>query len=321
MAKIKSIGILTSGGDAPGMNAAIRAVVRSAIYKGIETIGIYDGYRGLVNEKFRKLERQDVSGLLNKGGTILYSARFPEFKDEEVRLKAVEILKKNEIDALVVIGGDGTYMGGYKLSLLGIPCIGVPATIDNDIVSTEYTIGFDTTLNTIVECVDRLRDTTTSHYRCTVVEVMGRHCPDLAIRAGISCGAECVIGTIEEYSDEKILEVAHRSKKAGKRNCVIIVCEHTVPVKHIEDVLNQDGTYETRATILGHIQRGGSPSAFDRVLASRLGDYAVELLSEGKTGVCVGVKGEELTYMDIEEANHLPKKRPTKLIEQFKNFI
>lgn len=150
---------------------------------------------------------------------------------------------------------------------------------------------------------------------------MGRHCPDLAIRAGISCGAECVIGTKEEYSDEKILEVAHRSKKAGKRNCVIIVCEHTVPVKHIEDVLNQDGTYETRATILGHIQRGGSPSAFDRVLASRLGDYAVELLSEGKTGVCVGVKGEELTYMDIEEANHLPKKRPTKLIEQFKNFI
>ena len=318
---IKKIGILTSGGDAPGMNAAIRAVVRSAIYKGIETVGIYDGFRGLVNEKFRKLERQDVSGLLNKGGTILYSARFPEFKEEEVRLKAVEILKKNEIDALVVIGGDGTYMGGYKLSLLGIPCIGVPATIDNDIVSTEYTIGFDTTLNTIVECVDRLRDTTTSHYRCTVVEVMGRHCPDLAIRAGISCGAECVIGTIEEYSDEKILEVAHRSKKAGKRNCVIIVCEHTVPVKHIEDVLNQDGTYETRATILGHIQRGGSPSAFDRVLASRLGDYAVELLSEGKTGVCVGINGEELTYMDIEEANHLPKKRPTKLIEQFKNFI
>lgn len=318
---IKKIGILTSGGDAPGMNAAIRAVVRSAIYKGIETVGIYDGFRGLVNEKFRKLERQDVSGLLNKGGTILYSARFPEFKDEEVRLKAVEILKKNEIDALVVIGGDGTYMGGYKLSLLGIPCVGVPATIDNDIVSTEYTIGFDTTLNTIVECVDRLRDTTTSHYRCTVVEVMGRHCPDLAIRAGISCGAECVIGTKEEYSDEKILEVAHRSKKAGKRNCVIIVCEHTVPVKHIEDVLNQDGTYETRATILGHIQRGGSPSAFDRVLASRLGDYAVELLSEGKTGVCVGINGEELTYMDIEEANHLPKKRPTKLIEQFKNFI
>ena len=318
---IKKIGILTSGGDAPGMNAAIRAVVRSAIYKGIETVGIYDGFRGLVNEKFRKLERQDVSGLLNKGGTILYSARFPEFKEEEVRLKAVEILKKNEIDALVVIGGDGTYMGGYKLSLLGIPCIGVPATIDNDIVSTEYTIGFDTTLNTIVECVDRLRDTTTSHYRCTVVEVMGRHCPDLAIRAGISCGAECVIGTKEEYSDEKILEVAHRSKKAGKRNCVIIVCEHTVPVKHIEDVLNQDGTYETRATILGHIQRGGSPSAFDRVLASRLGDYAVELLSEGKTGVCVGINGEELTYMDIEEANHLPKKRPTKLIEQFKNFI
>ena len=318
---IKKIGILTSGGDAPGMNVAIRAVVRSARYKGIETVGIYDGYRGLINEKFRKLERNDVSGLLNKGGTILYSARFPEFEDEEVRKKAVEILKRNQIDALVVIGGDGTFMGGYKLSQLGIPCIGVPATIDNDIASTEYTIGFDTTLNTIVECVDRLRDTTTSHYRCTVVEVMGRHCPDLAIRTGISCGAECVIGTKKDYSDEKILEVVHRSKKAGKRSCVIIVCEHTVDVKHIEDVLNKDGTYETRATILGHIQRGGAPSAFDRVLASRLGDYAVELLSEGKTGICVGIQGEKLVHMDIEEANKLPKKRPVKLIEQFKNFI
>lgn len=319
--EIKKIGILTSGGDAPGMNAAIRAVVRSANYRGIETVGIYDGYLGLIKENFKEFKPQDVSGILRRGGTILYSARFPEFKDEEVRKVAVENLKKHGIDALVCIGGDGTYMGAYKLSLMGVPCVGIPATIDNDIVSTEYTIGFDTTLNTIVECVDKLKDTTLSHYRCSVVEVMGRYCPDLAIRAGIACGAEYVITSAEDYSEEKILEVVHNSKKSGKKNCIIIVCEHTIPVKDIEDVLNKDGTYETRACVLGHIQRGGRPSAFDRVLASRLADYAVEILNEGKTGVCVGVMGEKLTYMDINEATKLPKKKPTKLIEQFKYFI
>lgn len=319
--EIKKIGILTSGGDAPGMNAAIRAIVRTANYYGIEAYGIYEGYLGLVNDYIKKLERTDVSDIENRGGTILGSARFVEFKDEEVRKKGIEVLKKHQIDALVCIGGDGTYMGAYKLSLMGVPCIGVPGTIDNDIVSTEYTIGFDTTLNTIVECVDKLRDTTNSHQRCSVVEVMGRYCPDLAIRAGISCGAECVITKKEDYSDEMILDVVHEAKKANKRNCIIIVCEHTIPVSHIEEVLNNDGTYETRATVLGHIQRGGVPSAFDRVLACRLGDYAVELLKEGKTGVCVGVKGEQLTNMDIIEANKLPKKHPTKLIEQFKHFI
>ena len=319
--EVKRIGILTSGGDAPGMNAAIRAVVRSANCRGIETIGIFDGYLGLIKENFKVLKPQDVSGILNRGGTILYSARFPEFKNEDVRKIAVENLKKHQIDALVCIGGDGTYMGAYQLSLMGVPCVGIPATIDNDIVSTEYTIGFDTTLNTIVECVDKLKDTTISHYRCSVIEVMGRYCSDLAIRSGIACGAEHVITSTEDFSEEKILEVVHNSKKAGKRNCIIIVCENTIPVNVIEEILNKDGTYQTRACVLGHIQRGGSPSAFDRVLASRLADYAVEILSEGKTGVCVGIKGEELTYMDIIEANKLPKKKPTKLIEQFKYFI
>ncbi len=319
--EIKKIGILTSGGDAPGMNAAIRAIVRTANYYGIEAYGIYEGYLGLAQDNIKKLERKDVSDIINRGGTILGSARFPEFKEEAVRKQAIETLKKHGIDALVCIGGDGTYMGAYKLSLMGVPCIGVPGTIDNDIVSTEYTIGFDTTLNTIVECIDKLRDTTWSHQRCSVVEVMGRYNPDLAIRAGISCGAEYVVCNKDDYSDEKIIEVVHQAKKANKRNCIIIVCEHTIPVSHIEEVLNQDGTYETRATILGHIQRGGIPSAFDRVLAARLGDYAVELLKEGKTGVCVGVKGETLTYMDIIEANKLPKKQPLKLIEQSKHFI
>ncbi|MCI5745488.1 MAG: 6-phosphofructokinase [Erysipelotrichaceae bacterium] len=319
--EIKRIGVLTSGGDAPGMNTAIRAIVRSANYYGIEVYGINDGYLGLIKEDFIKFNRKDVSDISSRGGTILGSARFVEFKEESVRLQAVEILKKHKIDALICIGGDGTYMGAYKLSLLGIPCIGVPGTIDNDIVSTEYTIGFDTTLNTIVEAVDKLRDTTCSHHRCSVVEVMGRYNPDLAIRAGIACGAEEVITCKEDYSDEKIINVAHEAKKAGKRNCIIIVCEHTIDVNHIEKVLNDDGTYETRATVLGHIQRGGIPSAFDRILAARLGDYAVRLLKEGKTGVCVGVKGETLTHMDIDEANKLPKKKPVELIEQFKHLI
>ncbi|MDY2888778.1 MAG: 6-phosphofructokinase [Candidatus Caccosoma sp.] len=319
--EIKKIGILTSGGDAPGMNAAIRAVVRAANYYGIEAYGIYNGYKGLETGEIKKLEREDVADIINRGGSILFSARFPEFKEEEVRQKAIDKLKSFGIDALVCIGGDGTYMGAYKLSLMGLPCIGMPGTIDNDIVSTEYTIGFDTTLNTIVECIDKLRDTSYSHNRCMVVEVMGRYNPDLAIRAGIACGAEFVVTSKEEYSDEKLLEAVHNAKALHKQNCIIVVCEHTIPVTYIEDLLNKDGTYETRSNVLGHIQRGGTPSAFDRVLASRLGDYAVELLKEGKTGVCVGVKGETLTYMDIIEANKLPKKKPVKLIEQFKHFI
>ena len=318
---IKRIGILTSGGDAPGMNSAIRAAVRAADHYGIEAYGIYDGYLGLIEERMVKLERHNVSGLNGKGGTVLGTARFPEFKEESVRKQAVEILKKHNIDALVCIGGDGTYMGAYKLSLLGVPCIGIPATIDNDIVSTEYTIGFDTALNTIVDCVDKIKDTSCSHKRCIVIEVMGRRCPDLAIRAGIACGAEYVLCDENEYSDELILDVVKKAKEAKKKNCIIIVCEHTVPVSHIEKVLNEDGTYETRASILGHIQRGGAPSGFDRVLAARLADFAVKLLDEGKSGVCVGVKGETLTYMDIEEANKLPKKRPVQLIEQSKHFI
>lgn len=319
--EIKRIGVLTSGGDAPGMNAAIRAVVRAANYRGIEAYGIYEGFLGLCNGNIKKLERKDVSDIASRGGTMLLSARFPEFKELETRKKAIETLKKFKIDALVCIGGDGTYMGAYKLSLMGVPCITLPGTIDNDIVSTEYTIGFDTTLNTIVECVDKIRDTAYSHNRCMIVEVMGRYNPDLAIRSGISCGAECVICSKEEYSDEMILDVVHQAKKENKRLCLIVVCEHTIDVSHIEKVINDDGIWEARATILGHIQRGGIPSGFDRVLAARLGDYAVELLNEGKTGVCVGVKGETLTYMDINEANKLPKKKPVQLIKQAKHFI
>lgn len=319
--EIKRIGILTSGGDAPGMNAAIRAVVRAAEWRGIETYGIYDGFIGLIKEDIKKLERTDVSNISCRGGTILGTVRFPEFKEEEVRKQAVANMKKHGIDALVVIGGDGSYMGAYKLSLLGVPCVGIPATIDNDIVSTEYTIGFDTTLNTIIEAIDKIKDTTNSHRRCAIVEVMGRYNPDLAIRTGISCGAEFVITKKEDYSKEIIHQVIKDAKKLNKRSCIIVACEHTVPVAQIEDDINEFGIYEARATVLGHVQRGGAPSGFDRVLASRLGDYAVELLAEGKSGVCLGVSGEKMTYMDIMEATKLPKKMPVKLLEQFKHFI
>ena len=296
---IKRIGILTSGGDAPGMNAAIRAIVRSANYHGIEAYGIYDGYIGLIKEDIKLLDRSSVSNIACRGGTILGSVRFPEFKDIEVRKQAVENIKKHNIDALVCIGGDGTYIGAYELSLLGVPCIAVPGTIDNDIVSTDYTIGFDTTLNTIIDVVDKIKDTTNSHRRCAIIEVMGRYNPDLAVRAGISCGAEYVVTSKEDYSKEKILKVVHDAKKLKKRSCIIVVCENTVPVKEIEDVINEDGSYEARATVLGHVQRGGAPSGFDRVLACRLGDYAVELLTLGKTGVCVGIKGDKLVNIDI----------------------
>ena len=319
--KIKKIGILTSGGDAPGMNAAIRAIVRAAGSYGIETYGIYKGYYGMYHDLIKKLPRHKVGGIINRGGTVLQSSRFPEFQDEEVRAIAKKNLEKHGIDALVAIGGDGTYMGAYKLSLMGVPCVGVPGTIDNDIASTDYTIGFDTTLNTIVECVDKLRDTSYSHNRAIVVEVMGRHNPDLAVRAAIACGAEYVIATKEDYSDDKIKEVVHTAKELGKENCIIIVCEKTVDVNYIKDVLNQDGTYETRSCVLGMIQRGGTPSAFDRVLAGKLGTYAVQLLHAGKTGICVGIVRDKLEYMDITENAKLTKPLPKEYLEIFEKLI
>lgn len=314
--QIKKIGVLTSGGDAPGMNAAIRSIVRYGLYNNLEVFGIYDGFKGLIDDHIIKLEHKDVADMLNKGGTFLGTARLPEFKEIKVRQEAVKTLKKHEIDALVCIGGDGTYMGALRLSEMGVPCIGVPGTIDNDISSTEYTIGFDTCLNTIVEAIDKLRDTCASHHRCSVVEVMGRYCPDLAIRAAMSCGAEYLITTAEEYHPEDLIEQLNKAEKNGKKFALVVVAEHTINVKEIEKLLNEYTPYETRATILGHIQRGGCPTAFDRVLASRLGAYAVELLLEGKTGICVGVKGETLTAMDITKANQLPKKLSVELKQQ-----
>lgn len=307
--KIKKIAILTSGGDAPGMNSAIFAIVRAALKSGLEVFGVYDGYKGLIEDRIFPMTYKDVEGIANKGGTILGSARLPEFKEESVRKEAVKILESHGIDAIVCIGGDGTYMGGLRLSELGIKCVGVPATIDNDIPSTEYTIGFDTCLNTIVEAIDKMRETANSHHRAIVVEVMGRYCPDLAIRSALSCEAEYVISSKEEYNEQEMLDALKVSNMNGKKDAIVIVPEYTIPVEEINRVIKEKTDLDPRFVVLGHMQRGGRPSAFDRVLAARLGIFAVELLMKGETGKCVGVIGDKLQVTDIIKANELPKKQ------------
>ena len=277
---LRKIGVLTSGGDSPGMNAAIRAVTRTAMANGIEVVGIHDGYKGLVEGLYENFERHSVSETIDRGGTILGSARLPEFVDEAVQKRGVEKLKENKIDAVVVIGGDGTYRGADALTKLGVNCIALPGTIDNDIEGTDYTIGFDTALNTIVECVDKLRDTSNSHHRCSVVEVMGNRCGDLAIYSGISCGAEILITPETGYDEEAVLEKLRYLENSGKSHAIVIVSEKVCDVKALADKIDKATGFTGRATILGHIQRGGSPTPSDRVLASRMGAKAVELLDQ-----------------------------------------
>lgn len=305
---MKKIGVLTSGGDAPGMNAAIRGVVRTALYYGYEAYAVYDGYKGLVENKIKQLNRNDVGQMLNHGGTILGSSRLPEFKEKAVRQVAVDNLHQLGIDALVVIGGDGTYRGAMELTQMGINCIALPGTIDNDISSTEYTIGFFTALDTAVEAIDKLRDTSFSHQRCTVVEVMGRDCGDLSIFSGIACGAEIVITKETGYNREDVLKQIRGAKAKGKRHLIIVVAEHMLDVFELAKDITLNTEYETRATVLGHIQRGGTPSAFDRVLASKMGSYAVELLKNGLGGQAIFSRGIEIDHCDIEEALSKVKK-------------
>lgn len=300
---VKKIGILTSGGDAPGMNAAIRAVVRSGLHEGLEMFGIYDGYAGLHAGNIKPMSRHSVSDIINRGGTILGTARFPQFKQEEVRREAIEQMKKFGLDALVVIGGDGSYMGAKLLTEMGYPCIGLPGTIDNDAPGTDFTIGFDTALNVVVEAIDRLRDTSTSHKRISIVEIMGRHCGDLALWASVAGGAEFVVmPEAGPFDEKKLISEIKRGIDKGKKHAIVAITELVTDVnelaKHIEGQLG----LETRATILGHIQRGGTPTAFDRVLASRMGDYAVRLLLEGHGGRCVGMRANQLAHSDIIQA-------------------
>ena len=313
---IKRIGILTSGGDSPGMNCAIRAVVRAGLAFGLEVYGIYDGYRGLVEGKIEKMNRKSVSDIVNRGGTILKTARLPEFKELETRQKGIEQLKKHGIEALVVIGGDGSYMGAKKLTEMGINCVGLPGTIDNDIASTDYTIGFDTCLNTIVESVDKIRDTTESHSRCSIIEVMGNHCGDLALFSGLAEGVEMVLTPDHPIPEEEIFETLRKMREGdSEKRAIVIVSEKLFPDIHEFAKRVQEKTgFETRATVLGHVQRGGAPSAFDRVLAARMGAYAVDCLLEGKGGICIGIVNNRLVDYDIYEALALPRDKHVSML-------
>ncbi|PMP04597.1 6-phosphofructokinase [Vibrio breoganii] len=299
---IKKIGVLTSGGDAPGMNAAVRGVVRTALSKGVEVFGIYDGYQGLYEDRIKQLDRSSVSDVINKGGTFLGSARFPEFKDEAVRAKAIENLKKHGIEALVVVGGDGSYMGAKKLTEMGYPCIGLPGTIDNDIAGTDYTIGYLTALNTVIDAIDRLRDTSSSHQRISIVEIMGRHCGDLTLMSAIAGGCEYIITPERQWSKEELITSIEEGIAKGKKHAIIALTELMFDANDLAKDIEKATGRETRATVLGHIQRGGRPTAFDRVLASRMGNYAVHLLLEGHGGRCVGIQKEELVHHDIIDA-------------------
>lgn len=304
---MKNIAVMTSGGDAPGMNNAIRAVVRSAIYHGMGAYGVYYGYEGLVNNNIEPLNRQNVSRILNRGGTILGSARYPDFKKLDVQKQAAENLRCRDIDGLIVIGGDGSYRGALALHEQGIECIGLPGTIDNDIPSTDYTIGFYTALNTAVESIDKLRDTSFSHRRCSVVEVMGRHCGDLALYAGIAVGSEFIITPETGFKRQETLDAVRKSYLSNKRHAIVVATERIVNVHELAKEIEAYTGYETRATILGHVQRGGTPSAFDRVMATEMAEHAVGLLSEGIGGRAVGLRGMEIVDVPIETALTMEK--------------
>ncbi|MFL0247321.1 6-phosphofructokinase [Candidatus Clostridium stratigraminis] len=299
---MKTIGVLTSGGDAPGMNAAIRAVVRTGLDKGLRVMGIQRGYSGLLNGEIFEMNRHSVSDIIHRGGTMLMTARCDEFKKEEVRKKAAQILKVFGIDGLVVIGGDGSFTGARLLSELGVKTIGIPGTIDNDLAYTQYTIGFDTALNTVLDAINKLRDTSTSHERISIVEVMGRNCGDIALYAGVAGGAESIIVPEKGYDLDDICKTVLDGKLKGKLHNLIILAEGVGGANELAEKIEDITSIETRATILGHIQRGGSPSAFDRILASEMGAHAVELLVQGKTSRVIGTRGGEIIDLDTIEA-------------------
>ncbi|WP_210364943.1 6-phosphofructokinase [Bacillus sp. REN3] len=299
---MKRIGVLTSGGDAPGMNAAIRAVVRKAIYHEMEVYGVFGGYAGLINGNIKKLELGSVGDIIHRGGTFLYSARCDEFKTKDGQQKGIEQLKKLDIDGLVVIGGDGSYRGAKALTEQGFPCVSVPGTIDNDIPGTEFTIGFDTALNTVIDAVDKIRDTASSHERTFIIEVMGRDAGDLALWAGLAGGAETILIPEDNPDMEDIANRLKKGHERGKKHSIIIVAEGVMSGYEFGKQLKEATDFDTRVTVLGHVQRGGSPTAFDRVLASRLGARAVELLIDGRGGRAVGIEKNELVDYDIIEA-------------------
>lgn len=307
MANIGKIGVFTSGGDSPGMNAAIRSVVRTCAYLKVECVGIYRGYQGMIEGDFKPMDARSVNNIINKGGTILKSARCKEFRTKEGRQKAYDNLRKEGIDAFVVIGGDGSFTGAMIFNQeFHFPIIGIPGTIDNDIFGTTFTLGFDTALNTVVEAIDKIRDTASSHNRLFFVEVMGRDVGHIALNADVGAGAEEILIPEENLGRERLLESLKRSKESGKSSSIVIVAEGDKTGKNIfelkEYVEENFPDYDVRVSVLGHMQRGGSPSCYDRVLASRMGVKAVEALLQGKTNLMVGVQDNELILTPIHKA-------------------
>lgn len=317
---MKTIGVLTSGGDAPGMNAAIRAVTRTAIRKGMKVIGIRRGYNGLIKGDMFEMNDRSVSDIIQRGGTILYTARCPEFRHEEGLQKAKQACIDAGIEGIVTIGGDGSFRGAADLSERGIPCVGVPGTIDNDIDCTEYTIGYDTAMNTAMEMVDKLRDTAQSHERCSVVEVMGRNAGYLALNTGIACGASFIITKEIDYSMDDLVAKINSSRKSGKKHFIIIVAEGIGNSECIAEQIEEITGIETRATILGHVQRGGRPTVRDRVVASEMGNYAVGLLEKDIGNRVVGMQDNKIVDFDIQEALKM-KKSFTKELYDIANEI
>ncbi len=312
---VKRIGVLTSGGDAPGMNAAIRAVVRTALNHKIEVMGIYEGYQGLIDNNMRFLNYKDVSNIINMGGTMLYSARCKEMMTEAGIETAVSNCAASGIDGLICLGGDGTFRGARELSRHGVRCIGIPVTIDNDISCTEYSIGFDTAVNTVLEFVDKVRDTCMSHARCSVVEVMGRNAGHIALEAGIATGAVAIDIPEVEFDYDRMIEKILRAKSQGRRQFIVIVAEGTGNTDKIRNMIVDKTDIETRIAVLAHVQRGGSPTAKDRVLASLMGNYAVDILLNGKMSRVVASQKREIIDLDIEEALNKPKVFDKRMLE------
>lgn len=313
---IKKIGILTSGGDSPGMNAAVIGAVKSGIALGKEMYVVFNGYKGLVTDNFIKVDKHFIEDRINLGGTYIKTARLPEFSEESVRQKAVDALNKEGIEALIVVGGDGSYMGAKKLTEMGINCIGLPGTIDNDIVSTDFTIGFYSALNTIVDVIDNIKDTMTSHNRCAVIEIMGNHCPDLTTYAALATNADYFI-TIDHPLDREVLfPKMKKAKEEGQASFIILISEKgSTTAFGLTKEINDLGIWEARCSIPGHILRGGRPSGMERVNAITMGAYAVKLLDRGVGGVCVGIRNNKLTYQDIYDALKMDRNKHEDIME------
>ena len=315
----RKIAVLTSGGDAPGMNACVRAIIRSGIHLGCDMFVVYDGYKGLVEGKIEQVDRNFVSDIINRGGTILRRARLPSLKEDAIQEMAIRQLNDFGIDSLIVIGGDGTYRGAKALAHKGIHTVGIPGTIDNDIASTEYTIGFDTCCNTICECVDKIRDTTTSHQRCTFIEVMGNKCGDLALYSGVAEGVEMIITPDDPISNENVFNKLRSLKGGKKKHSLVIVSEKIYPnlFDFVKTVTAETGI-ETRAEILGHLQRGGSPTSKDRIEATRFGIAAVKAILDGESSICLGLHNGKIERIPIDEALDMKRENNHELLDAIK---